>query len=113
MVQKKKVGRPAAKKVAAVTEKMIPKPVVAETNQFPEVDKIETIEVERPPKQEKIPPKEMKLIKKRRNLHPVEINGKVRLLTKFAYNVVRKNQNLEIILPKNSPFNELDDCVGC
>jgi hypothetical protein len=111
MVQKKKVGRPTAKKVAAVTAKMIEKPVVvvAEPNQFPEVEKIETVEVERPiTKPEKIKP-----IKKRRNLHPVEINGKVRLLTKFAYNVVRKNQNLEIILPKNSPFNELDDCVGC
>lgn len=109
MAQKvvKKVGRPSAKKAPVPAEKkMIQKPTIE--NQFPEVEKIETIEVEKPKQPEKIRP-----VRRRRNLHPVEINGTVRMLTKLAYNSIRRNPNMEIILPKDSPFNESDDCVGC
>ena len=101
MIQKKKAGRPAAKKVATVTVK----------NEFPlveEVDKIEEIRVEKPVKTQAIRP-----FKKRRSLHPVEVNGTVRMLTKFSYNSIKRDTSMEIILPKNSPFNELDDCEGC
>jgi hypothetical protein len=105
MIQKKKAGRPAAKKVI---EKPITAKVETNENQFPEVEKIETVEVEKPSKAEKIKP-----LKKRRNLHPVEVNGVVRMLTKFAYNSIKKDRTTEIILPKNSPFNQLEDCEGC
>ena len=109
MAQKvvRKARKPITKKAPVpAAKKMIPKPAIEQ--QFPEVEKIETIEVEKPKQPEKIKP-----IKRRRNLHPVEVNGNVRMLTKFAYNSIRKNQNMEIILPKDSPFNELDDCEGC
>ena len=97
---------PAAKKM--ITKPVVENPTETQVNEFAEVEKIETIEIEKPKQPEKIKP-----IKRRRNLHPVEVNGNVRMLTKFAYNSIRKNQNMEIILPKDSPFNELDDCEGC
>jgi hypothetical protein len=126
MEQKKKAGRPAAKKVitkpftekmaTAVTAKEIAKPAgkqateQMQANQFPEVDKIEEIQVDRP--EMAVIPK-AKRVKTRRSLHPVEVNGVVRMLTKFAYNSIKNNLSKEIILPKDSPFNDLDDCEGC
>ena len=104
MIQKKKAGRPATRAKSQPT-------IEKDENNLPEDEKhdskIEEIEVKQ------VIPEKVRPIKKRRNLHPVEVNGVVRMLTKFAYNSIRKDQTKEIILPKNSPFNELEDCEGC
>ena len=51
--------------------------------------------------------------KKDRGTFPVTVNGSSRMMTKFAYNAIKKDPNLEVILPKNSPFFAEDNCEGC
>lgn len=51
--------------------------------------------------------------RRRRTTFPVYVKGKLREITRLAYEVAKKDPNLDVQLPEGSPFLEGEPEAGC